>query len=252
VSRRFPPTLRKLRKAREEGDVARAPELTACCVTGAGLLFLGATLWVLQTPIDFEPSGEALELHFPVTAVIGLSAILTGLFFVSLASEMLQTGCQFHFGQLCFKSQRLDLFLGLRRIFGIQNEPRSFFRTPLWEAVKILVLEGAILIPALFSIRSVTAAFELEPSISALLLLALFPIAGVLLSLIAFSALILLCAHLDRRIRLSMDLEELKREMRDSEGREEIRRRRNELLGEIAHGAPYRRPKLIITETRRR
>ena len=90
------PSVRKLKKAREKGDVAQSPELTS------GLILLGALLllWALSSLFErgfketFRLSLMSTELSFRpfVPLLYPTLLMLAGIFVIALFSHLFQTG----------------------------------------------------------------------------------------------------------------------------------------------------------------
>lgn len=252
MDRRFPPTQKKLKRARKDGDVAKAPEITGTLVVVAGLFAFGITLEKMQQMLESAHNFGKYNDHALVflhleqmvhNAAIILCVILAGLFTVSAAVEMLQTGWIITFS--LFKVERINLSAGFRRLFGFPGEKESFsfFRTPIWELFKISTF---ILLASAPFFYLLTAMLKTEPNLESILV----TMAGVLISpviiIIMLSILILLIQCLDRKRRLLMTLEELKQELRESESNGEIKRKRQELFEELSR-FDSRRAQLIVT-----
>lgn len=135
TSKNLPPSARKLKKAREEGDVAKSSTLTAALV----ILVAGfAIIWQLPALVrrlqdsltksvlavgDFDPN---YVLIFGSEALYEVAAIvLPLLFLVVLAgfiAEAVQVGFHFSLNNLAFKTSRLNVFSGLKKLIGFREE----------------------------------------------------------------------------------------------------------------------------------
>jgi len=237
------PTQRKQEKARDEGQVVRSRELNSTAMLLAGSLCLvgfGGTyasgfgnLLARLIALAAHPDGRlvdalalgtgaALELALPLLAIVFASAIgaagaLGGFVFAPRA--------------LAFKGDRLNPLSGLKRMFALRA---------LVELGKAL---GKVLVVVLVSI-AVLHACE-----GRLISLGLLPVERgmaqalsiVATSLVALAGSLALIAAIDvpyqiseHRRQLRMTRQELKDELRDSEGRPEVKGRIRRLQQEIA------------------
>jgi len=256
--KKYSPTQKKLKRAREDGDIAKSGELTAVVTTACGLAALGLMLvfsqQFLMNPHNlFNYTGEIeIDVRSIFLLVLISCVLVFGLVSVSVVVEMLQVGFSFNLGLVKPKVSRLNPFSGLRKILGIPEEesPWSFLQSPVFEAVKCLVFLIATC-SCFYFLRGeiAAAAINSEPTLPSLVELSLLSIAPVCCVLMSLSLMTLWIARRVQRLRLAMDREELKREMRDSEGREEQKQRRHEAYLEISHRAQsniIRRTKFVV------
>jgi len=237
------PTPRKQEKARDEGQVARSRELNSTAMLLAGslcLLAFGTTyasgfgnLLSRLIALAAHPDGRlidalslatsaALELSLPILVVVFVSAIVAG---------GAVGGFVFAPRALAFKSDRLNPLSGLKRMFALRA---------LVELAKAL---GKVLVVVLVSIVALHAFRD------RLVSLGLLPVERgmaqalsiVATSLVALAGSLALIAAVDVPYQLSvfrrqlrMTRQELKDELRDSEGRPEVKGRIRRLQQEIA------------------
>jgi flagellar biosynthesis protein FlhB len=246
MNKRFAPTKKRLLKARKEGDVGKCPELTGSCVAGAGTLALLFSYekmqQILKNSYNFgSQSGRGVEefLSLLGEGVLAAGGCLLFPFVIGLVVEMLQVGCLFESSLIGFRPSRVNPFQGLSRLLGFEGEEFSLFRSPVWEFLRLGILLCVVLTITFFATASV---LDLEQIITPLML-GVFLLPMLLLSL-SWSLLSLLLIRHERIKRLYMSLEELKEELRDSEGRHEIKQQRQELHANLPAG---QRPKLVIT-----
>lgn len=172
-----------------------------------------------------------------VLEVVVVSILLP--FIVGLVVEMLQVGWLFELSLLRVQLNRLDPFAGLRRLLGYHDE-FSFVRSPFFEFIKLTLLLGIMVLVIAFSAWSLVRLDEvIAPTAMGYFLMPLF------FASLGWSVLCLLLTRHSRSRRLFMTLEELKDELRDSEGRHEIKQHRQALHAALP--AALGRPKLIIT-----
>jgi flagellar biosynthesis protein FlhB len=240
------PTEKRLEEARRRGQIPRSRELGMALVTLAGaasLLLLKATLGrqfaALLTAgltldrsamLDAEALPEALarglETGLYVFAPLAGAAVLA-----ALAASVAFGGWVFSFESLAPKLERLDPFAGLRRVFGWNG---------LAELAKAL---------AKFSLVGIAAAALLWQLASRFVALGRLPIERALgeaarlaaISFVGFAAILLVIAAVDvpfqwwqHRTRLRMTKQEVRDELKESEGKPELRSRIRSVQREIA------------------
>jgi flagellar biosynthesis protein FlhB len=193
---------------------------------------------------------------YPVSSILLVLGVecgfLISVFFLSVVVEMLQIGLNWNIALLKLDFGRINPVRGLRRILGIpENElPWSFFDSPIFEALRWVALLAAIGIALSFlGVPLFRLIVSGEGELNSLLIPPLLMAFGIMITLFPVCLLLLAVARLQQRKRLLMDREELKRELRESEGNEESRQRRGEAYAEIAHGAlihSVRKAKLVV------
>jgi len=130
------PTPRKLRDARAEGQVAKSHELAGAAVLLAGVLMLQNTggklideiKLLLSTaassqPVDVTSGAWLRSLLYDNVIVIapGLALLLGVILFTGVSVNMAQTGLLWANKRLGFHFDRLDLFKGLKRMVSPQG-----------------------------------------------------------------------------------------------------------------------------------
>ena len=237
------PTQRKQDKAREEGQVVRSRELnsTAMLLAGSGCLvaFGGeyargfGNLLARLIALAARPDGRMIDaLSLGTSAALELALpVLTIVFASAIAAAGALGGFVFAPRALAFKTDRLNPLSGLKRMFALRA---------LVELGKAL---GKVLVVVLVSI-AVLHAFE-----GRLISLGLLSVERgmaqalsiVATSLVALAGSLALIAAIDvpyqvteHRRQLRMTRQELKDELRDSEGRPEVKGRIRRLQQEIA------------------
>lgn len=247
--KRFSPTKRKLKKAREDGDVAKSRDLTSSLVVVVGFSLILNCQYFWQTLAEVFSSSLSLSATLNLSAVEdaffmlcfkGAICFVLVLFPVAVCAffaECNQVGISFNLRSLCFKCSRLNPIVGLRKMFGISSEDAStkFYDKALevFKLILLLLLGFILLIGTVIYHHQqiILAGFSLNLPLSLKLAIGyiknlFYLLAGLILfvALIDFS----IEKHKQRR-RLMMDIEEMKREFRESDGDPETRARRKEL-----------------------
>ena len=239
------PTSRRLQKAREEGQVARSTELPAAAVTIASLAMIYITGEFLISKIsEAFVSGfqfdrklvhstnllPAIFAHELLECFILVTPLLLLTVAVAIASSGATGGFLFEMGAVRPKATKLDPINGLKRMFGVKAA------VELTKAIlKFTLVAGAV-------------AWVLYDNIGTLNLIgkmAFEPGMAVAGALLAKSALIMACALAVIALidvpfqrwqfmkQMRMTKQEVKDEMKDIEGRPEvkaqIRRRQREM-----------------------
>lgn len=237
----FHPTAQKLKKARENGDLAKSQLLTAATSLVAGITLCGITLGVdrrlsrffekvlgrtedFSTEVVLELALEGMYLALETAA-----PILLGTFVFVLALEGLQSGWYFSAQGLLPKPSRLN---PLRKI-----EKLSFqtFRENLWNCSQtVLLILGGIGVFGLFVVAKKDEIFLVDFDEIEAFINSFFCLLGGLFVVLALLALAvgvadLITSRKRRNERLRMDFEELKREIRESDGDPQIKSWRKQL-----------------------
>lgn len=229
------PSLKRLKEAREKGQVARSKDFNATLIllfSGGGFFIFGHYLseqfmMMMRQSFDFNssilttPNLTLERLYLLVTA--GFWASLPILLFIllfSLSAPLLMGGWVFSLESLQPQLSRLSLLKGLKRMVSLKG---------LMEMVKSL---------AKFLLLSVVAILVLRWQIPALLALAGFPLAGavgsglmiVAISFLMISASLIFIALVDvpfqlheHNKQLKMTKQELKDEYKETEGKPEVK-----------------------------
>lgn len=271
--KRFAPSARKLRKARENGDVAKSKDLSASLVMISGLLVVflmvlpSAIIWHLfckSFVIEADFSNEMMivslkeallstfQLLWPFFAVV---------FLVALSIELSQVGFRISWKLLAPNFERLSFSKNLKNILGIEEQDGS--QLPMGKlcgmACRLVIcIVLYVAIGALILRWCSMWWFGLDFFNPTDLSVALILILKVVLTLFcvicaAVAGWDYLRAVQKRRARLSMDINELREESRDTEGNPELRQARNRLRHEAsAHSVTQgvRRAKVVVVSER--
>jgi flagellar biosynthetic protein FlhB len=243
-----PATPRRLQKAREQGQVPRARDLSNLVILGGGLVLLWVSLplayerlrGVLRLGLRFdaeaarEPQlmlqrlGDALLLGLGYYLPLGLALVLLAVLGFMAA------------GSVAWSARGLAPDLGkLNPLSGLK---RLFSRQQLFEMLKLLAITALLLLLAahfLLGHLSAFASLLLRPLESALAQTGEWFMLGVA----ALLAVVLLVAVVDvplqqylYRHQLRMSLQEVKDEHKEVEGNPQVKARRRQRARELVYG----------------
>ena len=246
LERSEPASQRRLEQARERGQVPRSPELSTFSVllaSGAGLLFLGPRLvgsleavmreaLTLDHAASFDTSqlGQRLQ-DGAAQALLGLSPLLMVVTVVALLTPTLVSGWLFTFEALQPDFARLNPLRGLARLFSLNG------LIQLGKAVLKTLLIGGVATWAVWSERTEILALTSEPLEPALAHLAMLLgqnfllIAGAFALVVAIDVPFQIWSH-GRELRMTK--EEVREELKETEGNPQIKARVRTLQREIA------------------
>ena len=246
ASRTEEPTPRRLEQAREQGDVAKTPELPQLASLAASVSVLAiAGGWICRNlaaqllPFLAHPDAMALENQGGmVVARHALSAALPVILLVLLsagaagaAGHLLQTGLMFTPDKLKPDFGKLSPMQGFKRVFGIDG--RIQFGKSLVKVAITAVLAWFMLRPHLAELEQLAA---VDPA-------AVLPFLAEVLKKLVFAilALLLVITGADWFIqkqrfmaRLRMSKEELKEEFKNTEGDPHVKARQKQIRAERA------------------
>ena len=232
--------------AREEGQVARSRELNTMLILmagGGGLLFYGPGLgtalrdlmrfnFALPREVGFdEHAATAHLLHSTLAMGNALLPFLGLMAMAALAGPILMGGWLFSTKALMPKGSRLNPLEGIKRMFSL---------TALVELVKSLikfVVLSGIAVVVIASMKNRLLGLSVESLHSALgdaLNMAAWAVLGVSCGMIAVALIDVPYQLFDHNQKLKMTKQEVKEEMKDSEGRPEVKGRIRQLQREIA------------------
>lgn len=229
------PTPRRLEKAREEGQVALSREAVAFATLGLGTValivalpplgvrMLGGLRGVLENAHRLDPYRAAWEVSgsaiLTVAAVAGLVAA------GAVAAVMLQTRGLVSAKGLAPRLSKLNPMAGFKRLFGAEGQI-EFLRSVLKLSIVGAALWWAAARPEPF-LRLLHAAPQglLRQSAETALLL----VGAALAAFGLLAALDLVLVTLRHRHSLRMSREDLRQEMKDSEGDPHVRMKRRQI-----------------------
>ncbi|MEY3652987.1 MAG: Flagellar biosynthetic protein FlhB [Pseudomonadota bacterium] len=241
------PTSRRLEKARSEGQLARSIELPVAAMSlGAvgffslmgGWLFNGMSqLFVSQLEFDRKITDKAellpgLFAQAVIDAFLLILPIMLMMYFIAIVSTVLSGGMVFSMGMLAPKFSKLNPLSGLKRIFGTKA------LIELGKAIVKFVVVGGILL------LQVSNHMDELLSLANMDLNQAMAIAGKLIVDACFwlAMGLVLIALADVPIqqyqvhkKLMMSRQEVRDEMKDSEGRPEVKQKIKQRQREMAN-----------------
>lgn len=240
------PTTRRLEQAREQGQVPRSRELT----TTALLLAAGATL-MLMAPFVYAQFIELAEVSWRIDSATirapdGMFRILrSGMWLgvlaglpvvvvvtaIGIASVLALGGVAVTFQPLMPKFSRIDPIAGIGRMFSLRS------MVELLKAILKIFVVGVPVVLIMHSLADEILALDLE-HIDAAIMHALSLVGWAFLGMAAATIIVALVdvpwQMYDFSSKLKMSLQEIKEEMKDTDGRPEVKQRIRRLQQEMA------------------
>ncbi|MDX9873352.1 MAG: flagellar biosynthesis protein FlhB [Spongiibacteraceae bacterium] len=239
-------TPRRLEKAREEGQVARSRELaTAFVLLGgvSGLIGFGPGLgraladqmrfnFSLSRDVAFDTSLAVAHLGASVSAAAwALMPLLVLLALAGIAAPLVMGGVLFSSKALMPKGNRINPLSGFKRMFSMNA------LVELLKAIaKFLLLAGlAVVIITGLEQRLLAMGLQaLEPALAAAWQAAAWAVLGVSCGMILIAAIDVPWQLFEHKKKLKMSFQEVKEEMKDTEGKPEVKGRIRQLQREMA------------------
>lgn len=241
------PTSRRLEKAREDGQVPRSRELTTSAILLGGTIglyffmpYMAGRLesivrfnFDLDRQVMFDPAAMTMHLaHSFADALWSLVPLFAILLVVSILGPIALGGWLWSTKSLMPKANRMNPMEGLKRMFGVKGMVE--LAKALGKVLLILVL-AILLLSTLQQDLLELATQAVRPSIVESLI-----IAG--RAAIALSAITILIAIADvpfqmwdNKRKLKMSRQDIKDEMKDTEGKPEVKGRIRQLQREMAN-----------------
>lgn len=245
------PTERKLKKAREKGQVAKSKDVADAATLAAAIgvltageaMLTGGLSRAIRTALDFVHGERTPQATLAALHDLAASAGLTMLPFVAaaivagVASQAPQAGFMITLEPVMPKFDAISPMAGIKRIFSMKS---------LLELVKMIV-KAIVLTCVIWKMMTslfplvVASAYEATPQLSRVLWIVLMKLFGVVALVVA------VFAAADYKISRAMFIrdnrmtkEETKREHKESEGDPHTKGERRRLAREIATSAPPR------------
>lgn len=246
LERTEPASQRRLDQARERGQIARSPELATFAVlmaSGAGLLFMGGLLarsladvmragLTVDRSAAFDPARMGVRLYEAATAaLVGFSPFFLLVAAVAIFTPMLVSGWLFTVQGLGPDFSRLNPMAGFSRILSWRGV------IELSKGVLKALLVGGVAVLVVWSERGQIIGLGNEPLEPALLHLG--HLLGYTFLLVAGSLALIVLVDVpfqiwDHHRQLRMTKEELRQEMKETEGDPQIKARIRALQREAA------------------
>ncbi len=240
------PTQKRLDSAREDGNVARSRELNTTAIllggTAAVILFGGSLVaalrqimqqaFVLDRAAFFDPTAMLSQLGAGIMAGVDSLLPLFGvLLILAFLAPLALGGWNFSLKSVAPRASRMDPLAGFGRMFGTH----AFVE--LFKAVAKVLVVAAIGLLVLYINTDAILGTQHE---------AVLPAMADALELVAWSVLWMSCAMIlislvdvpfqiySHAQKLRMTLQQVKDEMKDSEGRPEVKQRIRQLQYQMA------------------
>ena len=242
-----PATPRRRREARQEGQVAKSPDLTAACILLASMLLLnvfGGDLMaglkrVVQAMLSgsllshpIQPKGFGALPAFGGTMMArGLLPVMLGIAVVALVATVMQVGLLLTAKPLQPKLSKLSPLKGLQQLFSGRGGVRLMMS--LAKVAIIGTVAGFIIMAQVPQILKI-GELDLRPicSVSWDLMYDLGLKLAALLVLLAFLDYVYQRRHHEKDIRMTK--EEVKEEMKRMEGDPLVKQRRSQVARQLA------------------
>ncbi|WP_286239952.1 flagellar biosynthesis protein FlhB [Neptuniibacter halophilus] len=240
------PTPKRLREAREKGDVPRSKELATTLVLMAAVfsvIIFGSQLansllgmmesnFVLDRQAVFDTN--KMFSHFGSSAweaLKGLAGVFGVLLLAALVGPIALGGWNFSAQSIAPKGSRIDPLAGIKRMFSLKS------LIELFKAVAKFSLVGGFAILILWNIRNdilALATFEARPAIDQALEIIIWVFMALSAVLILVAAVDVPYQIYDYTEKMKMTLQEVKDELKNTEGKPEVKGRIRQLQREIA------------------
>ena len=240
------PTPKRIKEAREKGDVPRSKELATLLVLMAavfsviifGSLLADSMIGMVESNLMLDRQAvldpNKMLAHFESSvaeAILGLAGVFFSLLIAALVGPIALGGWNFSADSIAPKGSRISPLAGIKRMFSLKS------LVELFKAVAKFSLVGGFAIIILWNLRSDILAlgtFEPRPAIDAALDIIIWVF-------MALSAVLILVALVDVPYQLyeytekmKMTLQEVKDELKNTEGKPEVKGRIRQLQREIA------------------
>lgn len=240
------PTPKRLKEAREKGDIPRSKELNTMIllmVSAAAILLLGTTVisdLASMMADNFSLSREEafdiqyLYINFGDSSIEAMWAILVFMlitFVAAFVGPISLSGWNFSGKALAPKGSRMDPIAGLKRMFSLKSLVELFKALGKFVIVTALAIYFLSLVKAdLYSLGKMDAL----PAMSAAVNLIGWAFLVISLSLILISVIDVPYVLFDSAEKLKMTLQEVKDEMKNTEGKPEVKGRIRQMQHEIS------------------
>ena len=229
------PTPKRLRESREKGEIARSRELATLAGVAAGVLVIwvgGSALG--QAVMTFLSDGLSISREQAVQIETGPAAmgeaLIRGLglttpfliagFVAAFAAPLLFGGWNYAAKALIPDPKKLDPIAGVKRIFSMNA------LMELFKALAKFVMLGGLAVVVLWGWQDRVLNLGAEPINTAVidgLMLCLGTVTALLIGLAVIAAIDVPFQYHSHRKKLKMSLQEVKDEMKETEGRPEVK-----------------------------
>ena len=240
------PSEKKLKQSKDKGQIARSRELTTFLMMMAaagGLLFFGSQMiqdlmsvlkkgLVIEREIIFSDKAAPIKfVEATYDGLLMLAPLFGVLFVVALFAPVLLGGISF--ASLGFKIEKINPLKGIKRIFGPQGGMELF------KALAKFFLVFAVAIILIWSMRDIVFGLGYQAVIDSLVHTGDL----LVLTFLLVSASLLVVAGIDvpfqiwnHQRQLKMTLQEVKDELKETEGKPEVKQHIRQVQQEMAQG----------------
>jgi flagellar biosynthetic protein FlhB len=240
------PTERRKQEARRRGQVPRSRELNtmlSLLITGLGLWFLGGGL--VERLFAISSSGfsidralvfdaEQLPVHFMqmlLATLLALAPFFAVTLVAALAGPLLMGGWSFSLEAMAFKLEKLDPVKGLGRVFSLKG-----LLELLKALIKFFLLMAVAYLLIMFFERQILTLSALTPGeastrVVSMLITALLTLSGAMLLIVMFDVPFELW-NFNKQLRMTR--QEVRDEMKETDGRPEVKQRIRNLQREVS------------------
>lgn len=241
------PTPKRMEKAREDGQVPRSRELTT-----SAILLIGSITLLVSAPFMYQKMLDILRFNFSFERDVAFdtelmfsqlgSSFADGIFMLlplfgavavaSVVGPIALGGWLFNVKSLAPKGNRMNPMSGLKRMFGVKGLVEL-----LKALAKVLVILGVAII-LLRLLAQDMLELSNQPVIPAIMdAMALTGWAAIILSAVTILIVIVDVPFQiwDNARKLKMSMQDIKDEMKDSEGKPEVKGRIRQLQREMAN-----------------
>ncbi|MEM7206997.1 MAG: flagellar biosynthesis protein FlhB [Pseudomonadota bacterium] len=241
------PTPKRLRDAKQKGQVPRSVDFNATLMTifaSLGLLVLGPGLlnklstnfrenFVFDKEQVFESAFLIVQLQNTITDTLwALAPFMVLMFFVAVVAPALMGGWIFSGNNLVPKLEKLNPIKGMARIFsvkGLMELLKSLLK------VSVVGVIGLILFTQLFDNFMGFTLNPLEPAISEASSLLVWSLIAMACGMILIAAIDVPFQIWQHKKQLRMTRQEVKDELRETEGKPEVKSRIRTLQQQMAN-----------------
>ncbi len=240
------PTEHKIRKSREEGQVAKSKDFTQALLVGALFgYFLGNSddifrrfIGIIAFPaqlygIDFQDAARMEIDHFLRETAFLLAPFILIVIVVAIFGEMIQTGVLFAFKALVPKGDRINPAANLKNVFSMKNFVefvKSILKVCFLSILISMVIRDSLNMLVLLPSKGLTSAgVAIADMLKTLVIYSFLAFAGIALADLVFQ-------RYNHRKQLMMSMDEIKQEYKQLEGDPHMKGHRKQVAKEIAMG----------------
>ncbi len=240
------PTEHKIRKSREEGQVAKSKDFTQALLVGAlfGYFlansndifrrFIGIIVFPSQLYGLNFPDAVRMEIdHFLLEFVLLLGPFILIVIVISIFGEMIQTGVLFAVKALIPKGDRINPAANVKNIFSMKNFVeflKSILKVCFLSILIAMVIRDSLNMLILLPSKGLASAgVAIADMLKTLVIYSFLAFGGIALADLVFQ-------RYNHRKQLMMSMDEIKQEYKQLEGDPHMKGHRKQVAKEIAMG----------------